>query len=314
MISKLLDLLVSRRKIFVILAVLLPVALTVAASTVLQRTEASVGLWAQAAPSLPQAGTNAANQSAAQAQAETIMQVIPTSAFATALRQALDRAHVGAGASERNQLAAATVAQLRAAAAGPHLVVLTSPCDLPATCVKVLTATVEAYNQEASKLAAVQSSQIQTALGSQVDDAQNALLQAENALGTYLAQHPGETTSSGATDPQVDLLLSQLTAAKVGVTSIQAKLTDLQVAAASRAAQGALTTFDPPHVSRRGIIGDGGIDQAGLIIVGCLALAAAYLIVLFKLDDTAHDPAELEQRLHVPLLVTIPRFSAMRRF
>ncbi len=314
MASRFLDLLVPRWRTFVALAVLLPVALTAVASTVLQRTEASVGLWARAAPSASQAGTGAGSESPAQAQAETLMQVIPTSVFADALRQAMDRVHIGADASERNQLAAAAVPQFRATAAGSHLVVLTSPCDVPSTCVKVLAAAVEAYNQQASKLQAAESSQIQAALGSQVDDAQNALVQAENAVATYLAQHPEETASSGSTDPQMDLLVGQLTVAKQEVTSVQGKLSDLQVAAASRAAQGALTTFDPPHLSRRGIIGDGGIGQAALILIGCLALAAAYLVLLSRLDDTAHDPRALERRLHVPLLVTIPRFSAMRRF
>jgi hypothetical protein len=314
MSSKYLDLLGSRWKTFVVLAVLLPAALTTAGSTVLQRTEASVGLWAQAAPAPPQPGTNAGNESPAQAQADTIMQVIPTNAFSDALRQALDRTHVGADASERNQLAAAAVSQLKAASAGSHLVVLTTSCDLPSTCVKVLAAAVEAYNQQASKLRAAESSQIRAALGGQVDDAQNALVQAENAVATYLAQHPGQTASSGSADPQMDLLLGQLAGAKQQVSSVQGKLSDLQVAAASRAAQSALTTFDPPHLSRRGIIGDGGIRQALLILAGGLVLSAAYLVLLSRLDDTAHDPRAVERRLHVPLLVTIPRYSAMRKF
>jgi hypothetical protein len=314
MSSRYLDLLGSRWRTFLALAVLLPAALTAAGATVLQRTEASVGLWAQAAPTPPQPGTNAGNESPAQAQADTIMQVIPTNAFSDALRQAMDRAHIGTDASQRDQLAAAAVSQLRATNAGSHLVVLTSSCDLPSTCVKVLGAAVEAYNLQASRQRAAESGQIRAALGSQVDDAQNALVQAENAVATYLAQHPGETASSGSTDPQMDLLLGQLTEAKQQVTSVQGKLSDLQVAAASRAAQSALTTFDPPHISRRGIIGDDGFRQAFVIFAGCLVLAAAYLVVLSRLDDTAHDPMALERRLHVPLLVTIPRFSAMRRF
>src|ERR1700694_94175 len=135
-VSRVLDLVASRWKTFVVLAVLLPAALTAAGLTVLQRTEASVGLWAQAAPSAPQGGGGAGSESPAQAQADAIMQVIPTSAFAGALRQAMDRAHVGADAPERNQLASAAVPQLRATSAGSHLVVLTSSCALPSHCVK----------------------------------------------------------------------------------------------------------------------------------------------------------------------------------
>jgi len=170
------------------------------------------------------------------------------------------------------------------------------------------------YAEQASKLRAAESSQIRAALGSQVDDAQNALVQAENAVATYLAQHPGLTASSSSTDPQMDLLVGQLTAAKQDVISVQGKLSDLQVAAASRAAQSALTTFDPPHLARRDLIGDGGIGQAAIIVAGCLVLAAGYLVLVSRLDNTAYDPRALERRLHVPLLVTIPRFSAMRRF
>lgn len=314
MVSRLLDLLLSRSRTFLFLAVLLPVALIAVASTALQRTEASVGLWARAAPSAAQAGSGVGNESPAQAQADTLAQVIPTSAFGDAMRQALDRAHIGADASGRNQLVAAAVPQLRATAAGSHLVVLTSPCDLPSTCLKVLAAAVEAYNQQASKLQAAESSQIQAALGGQVDDAQNALVQAENAVATYLAEHPGETVSSASSDPQMDLLVGQLSAAKQAVTSVQGKLSDLQAAAASRAAQGTLTSFDPPHLSRRVIIGGSVIGQAAVILIGCLALAAAYLMLLSRLDDTAHDPGALERRLHVPLLVTIPRFSSMKKF
>ena len=312
--SRVLELLVSRWKTFVALTVVLPVILTAAASTVLQQTEASVGLWARADPWAPQAGTAAASASPAQAQAEAIMQVISTNAFANALRQALDRGHVGADASERNRLTADALPRFRAVAAGSHLVVLTSPCDLPSTCVQVLGAAVEAYDLQASKLQAAENSQIQAALGTQVDDAQNALVQAENAVATYLAQHPGHTASSGSTDPQVDLLLAQLSASKQQVTSLQGKLSDLQVAAASRAAESALTSIDPPHLGTRGLVGNGGVAQAALILTGCLILAAAYLALLSRLDDTAHDPRVLERRLHVPLLVTIPRFSAMRRF
>ena len=314
MASRLLDLVVSRWKTFVALAVVLPLALTAAASTVLQQTEASVGLWARAVPAVSQAGTGAGSANPAQAQAEAMTQVISTNAFADALRQAMDRAHIGADVSERNQLAAAVLTRFRATTAGSHLVVLSSPCDLPATCVRVLGAAVEAYNQQASKLQAAENSQIQAALGSQVDDAQNALVQAENAVATYRAQHPGETASTGPTDPQVDLLLAQLTAAKQQVTSLQGKMSDLQVAAASRAAESALTSLDPPHVAHRGIIGDGGVTQAALILLGCLGVAAGYLMIRYRLDDTAYDPKALERRLRVPLLVTIPRFSAMRRF
>ena|ERR1700737_1601840 len=313
-VSRVLDLVASRWKTFVVLAVLLPAALTAAGSTVLQRTQASVGLWAQAAPSAPQGGASQGSESPAQAQADTITQVIPTTAFAEALRQAMDRAHIGADASERNQLAAAAAPQFRASSAGSHLVLLTYPCDVPSTCVAVLGAAVEAYNQQAAKLRATEIGQIRTALGGQLDDAQNVLVQAENAVATYVAQHPGETPSSASTDPQMDLLVGQLAAAKQQVVSVQGKLSDLQVAAASRAAQGTLTTLDPPHMSRRAVIGDGGIFQAAIILVACLALAAAYLVVLWRLDDTARDPRVLERRLHVPLLVTIPRFSAMRRF
>jgi len=313
-VSRVLQILVTRWKTFVVLTVVLPVVLTAAASTVLQQTEASVGLWARADPWSPQAGTAAASASPAHAQAEAIMQVISTNAFANALRQAMDRGHVGADASERNRLAADALPRFRAAAAGSHLVVLTSPCDLPSTCVQVLAAAVEAYDLQASKLQAAENSQIQAALGTQVDDAQNALVQAENAVATYLAQHPGQSASSGSTDPQVDLLLAQLSGAKQQVSTLQGKLSDLQVAAASRAAESALTSIDPPHLGTRGLVGNGGVEQAGLILTGCLILAAAYLVLLSRLDDTAHNPRMLERRLHVPLLVTIPRFSAMRRF
>jgi hypothetical protein len=314
MASRVLDLIAVRWKTFFVLAVVIPAVLMAADLTVLQRNEASVGLWAQAAPSAPQAGSTTSGESPSQAQADAIMQAVPTKAFFDALRQALDRAHVGADAPERNQLAATAVQQVRATSAGSHLVVLAFPCDLPSTCVPVLGAAVDAYNQQAAKLRAAESGQIQAALANQLNDAQNALVQAENAVATYLAQHPGETASSGSTDPQVDLLVGQLSAAKQSVLSVQGKLTDLQVAAASRAAQGTLTTFDPPHLIRRGIVGDGGVGQAALILAGCLAVAAVYLVVLYRLDDTAHDPRVLERRLHVPLLVTIPRFSAMRRF
>jgi hypothetical protein len=314
MVSRVADLLVTRWKTFVALAVVLPVVLTIAASTVLQQTEASVGLWARTDPSSSQAGAGAGGASPAHAQAEAIMQVISTNAFADALRKAMDRDHVGADASERNRLAAAAIPQFRATAAGSHLVVLTSSCDPASTCVQVLAAAVEAYDQQASKLQAAENSQIQAALGSQVDDAQNALVQTENAVATYLALHPGRSLSSASTDPQVDLLLVQLTAAKQQVTSLQGKLTDLQVAAASRAAEGALTSIDPARVIRRGILGDGGIAQAALIFAGCLLVATAYLFLLSRLDDTALDSGALERRLHIPLLVAIPRFSAMRRF
>jgi hypothetical protein len=314
MASRFLGVLVPRWKTFIVLAVLLPIVLIVAGMTVLQRTEASVGLWAQVAPSTAQGGTTASSESPAHAQADAMMQVIPTGAFADGLRQAMDRARVGADASERKQISAAAAGRLKVTTAGSHLVVLTYPCDLPATCVQVLASAVEAYNQQASKLRAAESSQVRAALGGQVDDAQNALVQAENAVATYLAQHPGETASSAPTDPQLDLLTGQLTAAKQEVISLQGKLSDLQVSAASRGAESALTTLDPPHLSRGGIVGDGGIGQAAVVLIGCLILAVAYLAILAYLDGSAHDARALERRLRVPVLVTIPRFSAMRRF
>jgi hypothetical protein len=242
------------------------------------------------------------------------MQVVPTGAFADALGLALDRTRVGVDAAERKRISLDAGRQLRATTVGAHLVVLAYPCDQPSTCVKTLAAAVEAYNQQAQKLQTAQSDQERANLSSRLDDAQNALSQGQAAVNTYLRQHPGEAPSTSSTDPKLNLLQGQVAATTQEVNSLQAKLTELQVAAASRGADNALSVLDPPHLRQRGFIGEGGIDQAAVIFGGFLALAAIYLAFLSRQDDGARDARALEERIHVPVLATFPRFSSMRRF
>ena len=64
---------------------------------------------------------------------------------------------------------------------------------------------------------------------------------------------------------------------------------------------------DAPSIAKGGLLGDGSsLKRALFSAVGCCAVAGAYLFILVFADKTARDPKEIERRLKVPVVVTIP--------
>jgi capsular polysaccharide biosynthesis protein len=62
-------------------------------------------------------------------------------------------------------------------------------------------------------------------------------------------------------------------------------------------------------------MGDGkSLAAAALVGLLCLLAAAVYLAVLVWADQTARDAKELERRLKVPVLTTIPLIGLNERF
>lgn len=311
------DLLFRFRIRFALLLVVLPAVIGAATVFFFPTYKASAALWVPS-PSSYGAGftpigwnrylTPASNES------DTLTQLLGTRAFAAGLNERLIASGVVPDKTERDQVVWTVVANLKITVSGSQLLNLSMTCDRPPVCTQVLIEAIELFNQQQRALQEAQSKGAADFLRSQLKDAQASLKVAEDALQRYLAEHPGLRADAitASTNSELARLMGDVDQSKASVNDIQySLLTATSTSSAStKLFETGPSVIDSPHISRGGLLGDGtSLKRAGMYAGACMAIGLVYLFALSWVDKTTRDVKELERRLKVHVVATIPVLS-----
>lgn len=205
---------------------------------------------------------------------------------------------------------------IQVSAPGSHLMAITATCDKRDVCLAVLGGTVDLFREQQITLIQDQAGVAITYFTEQLKTAGPALAAAQDAVQKYVAVHPGVRTDPNATtnDFEYARLLDNERVAQNRVNDLENKLAVDQfiTSASTRVLQIGPQVADPPAIAKGGLLGDGSsVKRALFSAAGCYAVAAVYLFLLVFADKTTRNPREIERRLKVPVVVTIPALHTL---
>jgi hypothetical protein len=313
--AKYVEILFRYRLRFLILLVILPVELALACVALFPHQTAVSSLWvdtpAYVSISPATSGWNA-YLTPAQNTVDALDQLRSTDSFVKSLRVSLDGMNTFRNASEGDSVMATVTTDTGVTAAGSHLVVLSNTCPYQPICSNILTATIQIYHQW---LVDQQTGQARVAIDfytGQLSDAQAKLKSDEAALVAYIAEHPGVRTTDAPLIPEFDRLISNENTDKGAVAAWQQKLDDTKY---SNAAVGQLDSTVLKVVDPARTVGGrlSNLPKKQMTIAGIagLALAAAVLLMMVWSDRSTREPRDIESRLRIPVVVTIPDLGLM---
>jgi hypothetical protein len=252
----------------------------------------------------------------AQNQSDNLNELLSTDAFVNQIGDRLKQTGAATDDASINAILNSIATNLHVIPDGTHLVRLTFSNARQAICTAVLNVTIQLFQE---RLAAVQVQQADlstTFLSGQLTSRKARLDGSQAALQKYLADHPGLTISTTPPAIQTDLdkLVAQVRQDQNDVALLQTQLD--QATFLGAAAQSLVATntkvIDPPRITKTGLLGDGSsLKRAALVGLACLTLAAVYLLLLVWADKTARDAREIDSRLKVPVLATVPRYNLL---
>jgi len=301
---------------FALVLIVLPIPATVATVIYFRTYEAATNLWIDDPSTLnPNIKVPGWNQyiTPAQNQADALTQMLATKSFDDAL---LDTAFLNGGidnAAEQQQIRLTVPLNIKVVPQGTHLLSIVYSCQRASVCTAVLSATVTVLHD---RLTAIQKDQQDLAISflqGQLATAKVHLKASQDALQKYLAAHPGVLLPASyqvGLNPELDGLELQLQQDTSSVTSYEGQLAQAQYGAdaAARFVEISTRTVDPPRITKGGFTGDGSSVRRALVVLAvCISAAAGYLLFLAWIDKTARDRKELEHRLQIPVLATIPQ-------
>ena len=312
---------------FLILCVLLPAAIGGAVILLLPTYRATADIWVGDPSAYLGAGASPAGWSQyltpAQNETDTINQMLKTRAFTTALDDRLTARSTFRNASERTN-AINGVANLKVLAVGSHLVNFTYTCDRQDLCTQVLEAALVLFQDQ---LAQLQKDQATLGIGFltvEQKDAATRVNKADDAVFKYLNAHPEtrvdlttKAVQGGATSVELSRLLDELNQARNHMNDLGVQLNQAQFIAdaSAQVVQTNAKIVDAPQLTKSGLIGDGtSLRIAAIAAAACLVLAAGFLFVTVRLDRTAREAKELEERLGLPVLSVVPHLSRRDSF
>jgi hypothetical protein len=250
------------------------------------------------------------NLTPAQNLADSVIQVVKTRAFSQELSDMLKSSNAVSSPAELQQAVASTAAGLKATASGPHLLTLTNTCAHQSVCISVMTDTIDIFKEQMTAIQQDRAAAATKYWSAQLTDAQANLASAQSELANYASAHPGVSLDPNTSDPQAGQLVNNVQLWRGKVTEAQNSLSQAQYlgTASARYLQIGTTVVDTPHLAGSRFVGDYAslIPAAAVLVVG-LAGVAAYVFLLGWVDRTAGDPKQLERRLGVPVVATIPR-------
>jgi len=316
--AKYVELLFRFRIRFAALLILLPLAIGAATVFFFPTYKATADLWVDNpnyfGTSFIPIGWNQ-YLTPAQNQSDTLNQLLSTDAFASGLGDRLASSGGITDQVELRQTVGTVSTRLKVTATGSHLLTLAVTCDRAPVCTQVLVATIDLFREQQSKLQQAQADVGISFLSGQLKEARAALKSSEDALQRYLAEHPGVKTdpASAATNPELTGLMTDVSQKRATAADIQGNLDTVQrlSSTSARLLEIGPRVIDAPHISKGGLIGDGSsLKRAGLGALVCFAIGLAYLFVMSWMDKTTRDLKELERRLKVPVVATIPVLPA----
>lgn len=301
---------------FLVLALLIPMAFTVASLTVGKVHQASAALWVESPAYFGSAAAAAGwnpYATPAQNQADVLQQLLQTRDFQDAVGLKL-----AASGAVTDQAREATVRslpkQVKVSSPGSHLVAISYTCQVPAQCIAVLSDTLELFGLRVAELQQQDAQGASSYLTSQLQTAQKTASASEDALRQYFKAHPRMTLADAASTPDLSLLVDQRNRDQSQVAAVEQQLSQARLI--SLGAAGALNTvsrvMDPARLGPDPI-SLGAIQRALLVWLACFAAAITYLLILGAADRAARDPRELERRMGLPVVTTIPRNRHMER-
>ena len=300
---------------FLMLALLVPAAFTVGSLTVGKVHQASAAMWVESPAYFGSAAAATGwnpYATPSENQADLLQQLLQTRDFQDAVGSRLGASGL---LTEAQRLATvrSLATQIKVAAPGSHLVTISYTCQVSGVCLAVLTDTLDVFRQQVGELQQQDARSAASYLGSQLQTAQSTAATSEGALRQYLHAHPGATVATAASIPELALLVDQRDRDQSAVTSLQQELSQAQLTGLGAA--GAVSTIsqvrDAPQLGRDSI-SLGSIQRALLVWLACFTAAAIYLLILAAADRTARDPRELERRMELPVVGTIPRLRHMK--
>jgi capsular polysaccharide biosynthesis protein len=300
---------------FAIVLIIAPLALGGASVAVFRTYQATASLWVQSPDTFGQSVTPSGWNSyltPAQNQADTLQQLITTLAFDDQIGDRLVAKGVVANVDQRNAIVASIPIGMKVTPDGSHLVTITFSNASQTAGVGVIQAAVDLFLERQIALQRQQEDLSTTFLTGQLKTAQAQLATSEAALQQYLADHPGVRLATTGQDTGIlalDQLVHQVQQNRDKTTQLQTELD--QALFLGGAAQQLVETntklVDQPHITHAGITGDGSsLKRAVIALLVCLSAGIAYVVVLVWADKTARDTKEVQRRLRVPVLATIP--------
>ena len=314
---KYLEILFRFRVRFAILLVVVPAIVGIGTILLFPSYKATAQIWVDT-PSYFGSGATPSgwNQylTPAQNEADSLNQLLQTRAFDNALYDGL--APTMADPAERRR--ALISSKLTIISFGTHLVVVSAVCDRPPICVAIVNTAMDVLKQLQIQFEKDQATAGMAFVSGQLKDAQAGLAAAEAALQTYLVDHPTLKVDPipDNNGPDLARLLTARDQMRVKVNELQTSYDhDQYISSVSTSViESGPRVVDPPQVVGTGLTGDGSSKRTAVIAAGCcLAVGLAYLFILAWVDKTARDPREVEKRLQIPVVTTIPRLSAAER-
>ena len=308
--SKYVDILFRHRLRFLLLLVVLPLDLAMSCIFLFPHQTAAASLWVDTPAYISvSAAATGWNQylTPAQNTQDALDQLWHTGAFVNTLAVDLDAQKTFRDGSERSSSLSTLDSDLKSTVAGSHLVILTYICPHQPICTNVLADSVQIYRDW---LAERQSAQARVAIDfytGQLNDAQAKLQADEAALNQYLSAHPNLKPADAPLIPEFDQLLRNVDQDRVQVAALQQKLdtTRLTDAAAAQIDSTVLKLIDPPHLTG-GQLSSLPRKQMVIAAVASFALGIAVLVAMAWLDRTVREARELESRLGLRVVTTIP--------
>ena len=245
---------------------------------------------------------------------DSLSQLLTTRAFTDSVYN--DVVQQGFSSASQRADVANSIGSVQAGASGSHVMTITATCEQRNVCIGVLTSVIDRFRNQQIKLAQNQAAVAITYFNEQLKTAYPALAAAQDAVEKYLAAHPNLRTDPNATidDFEYARLLGDERVAQNRVNDLQNRIAVDQfiVSASTQVIQIGPQVVDPPTIVKGGLLGDGSsLKRAVLSAAGCYAVAGAYLFLLVFADKTARDPREIERRLKVPVVVTIPALQSV---
>lgn len=311
--AKYVEILFRHRLRFLILLVILPAELALACVPLFPHQTATSSLWVSSPVYVPisQPGWNT-YLTPSQNTVDALDQLRSTDSFVNSLRSRLDATNTFESSSERDSVLATVAGDMLITAPGSHLVVLTYTCPRQPICTNVLTATVQIYHQW---LVDDQTAQAKVAIdfySGQLSANQAALKSDEAALSDYVAAHPGVKPADAQLIPELDRLITKVSDDKSAVAGFQSKLDDTRLsnAAVGQLDSTVLKVVDPARTVG-GRLNNLPKKQMAMAGVAALALAVAVLLMMVWSDRSTREPKDIESRLRIPVVVTIPDLGLM---
>jgi hypothetical protein len=198
---------------------------------------------------------------------------------------------------------------------GDHIISVRYTCIKQSLCLSVVSIVVDVFREQFSTLKARSIATVRAIYEANLKAALADVAAATAKEAQYLAGLPktNSHTTQAQDDPTLAGLKHELEAAQKAVDAANAQLQSIDnLAQVTKGIAADLTVIDGPKMSA-GMYGIKGLSNNNIksdtiAWAACLAIAAAFVILVAFLDRTVRDPVQVKNRLRAPV-ITIPDYQ-----